>query len=145
MVIVAIVLVVFFLKQKKKTDLRRAQSAKRIITLVEDTAYSIPFEAIKIGKLLAAGGAGQVYEGTLSGQPVAIKELFSVLFDPAFLADLKTEAVRSDEYTCTIIGTIFMMIRLVNAILTRACFVLSRQCLRRCTTQILFASTVRFM
>ena len=89
------VVVVVYLKQRMKRAVTRARDAKRIITLVEDTAYSIPFHHLKIGKLLAAGGAGQVYEGTFSGQPVAIKELFSVLFDPGFLEDLKAEAVRT--------------------------------------------------
>ena len=85
---------IYFLRKRAFDAMMRAKDAKRIITLVEDTAYSIPFDHLKIGKLLAAGGAGQVYEGTFSGQPVAIKELFSVLFDPQFLTDLKAEAVR---------------------------------------------------
>ena len=95
LVVTGIVLAVVFLRQHMRKVIGREKDAKRIITLVEDTAYSIPFHHLKIGKLLAAGGAGQVYEGTFSGQPVAIKELFSVLFDPDFLKDLKAEAVRS--------------------------------------------------
>ena len=89
-------------KQKMKAVTLREKEANRIITLVEDTAYSIPFNHLKIGSLVAAGGAGQVYEGTFSGQPVAIKELFSVLFDPEFLEDLKAEAVSSSIVDCNV-------------------------------------------
>jgi serine/threonine protein kinase len=55
-------------------------------------SWVIDFHKITMGKMIAAGSSGQVYAGVFDGKPVAVKELFSVLFDPESLEDFKDEA-----------------------------------------------------
>ena len=57
-------------------------------------SWVIDFHKLTMGKMIAAGSSGQVYAGVFDGKPVAVKELFSVLFDPESLKDFKDE-VRS--------------------------------------------------
>jgi len=54
--------------------------------------YLIPFSLLKMGKIVASGGSGQVYRGTYAGAPVAIKMVYSQMMDPQYLHDLRHEA-----------------------------------------------------
>ena len=56
-------------------------------------SWVIDFHKITMGKMIAAGSSGQVYAGDFEGKPVAVKELFSVLFDPEALKDFKDEVL----------------------------------------------------
>ena len=58
-------------------------------------SWVIDFHKITMGKMIAAGSSGQVYAGVFDGKPVAVKELFSVLFDPESLKDFKDEVSRA--------------------------------------------------
>jgi hypothetical protein len=65
-------------------------SAESLVQQVNQS-WVIDFHNITMGKMIAAGSSGQVYAGVFDGKPVAVKELFSVLFDPDSLKDFKDE------------------------------------------------------
>ena len=59
---------------------------------VIDKAFSIPFNQLKLGPIIARGGMGQVRSGYFGSTAVAIKELISTLFDPTATNALMEEA-----------------------------------------------------
>ena len=61
-------------------------------------SWVIDFNKITMKEMIAAGSSGQVYAGVFDGKPVAVKELFSVLFDPESLKDFKDEVCYAIEY-----------------------------------------------
>jgi len=65
-------------------------STESLVQQVQQS-WVIDFHKITMGKMIAAGSSGQVYSGVFDGKPVAVKELFSVLFDPESLKDFKDE------------------------------------------------------
>ena len=83
-----------------ESSMRRpeAASSSEIVAVVRgifsglEAQYLIPFSLLKMGKIVASGGSGQVYKGTYAGAPVAIKMLFSQMMDPAYVADVRHEA-----------------------------------------------------
>ena len=52
----------------------------------------IDVSLLRIGKRAGAGGSGQVFHGTLSGSPVAVKELYSALIEPSYTDEFRREA-----------------------------------------------------
>lgn len=57
-----------------------------------DAQYLIPFSLLKMGRLVASGGSGQVYKGKYAGFPVAIKMLYSQMMDPDYVSEVRHEA-----------------------------------------------------
>ena len=58
--------------------------------------WLIEFELIQLGKKIAAGGSGQLFEARYVGTDVAVKELFTALIDSENIEDFKRE-VRNDS------------------------------------------------
>ena len=58
--------------------------------------WLIEFELIQLGKKIAAGGSGQLFEARYVGTDVAVKELFTALIDSGNIEDFKRE-VRNDS------------------------------------------------
>ncbi|KAJ8599059.1 hypothetical protein CTAYLR_007597 [Chrysophaeum taylorii] len=54
--------------------------------------YLIPFSLLKMGRVVASGGSGQIYEGRYAGAPVAIKSLYSQMMDPDYVSEVRHEA-----------------------------------------------------
>ena len=69
-----------------------AMSSRDASTLVKRNSWIVPWNRLSIGEKVAAGGSGQVYKGTYSSRPVAIKELFSTVIDSDDLNEFETEA-----------------------------------------------------
>ena len=66
--------------QRLTTDQRRPTGdAQNQNSLGENADFVIPFNRIKLGRRFAAGGGGQLYKGSLDGEPVALKELFETM------------------------------------------------------------------
>lgn len=57
-----------------------------------EAQYLIPFSLLKMGRLVASGGSGQVYKGRYAGFSVAIKSLFSQMMDPHYVSEVRHEA-----------------------------------------------------
>lgn len=53
--------------------------------------WLIEFELIQLGKKIAAGGSGQLFEARYVGTDVAVKELFTALIDSENIEDFKRE------------------------------------------------------
>lgn len=57
-----------------------------------EAQYLIPFSLLKMGRLVASGGSGQVWKGRYAGVPVAIKSLYSQMMDPDYVSEVRHEA-----------------------------------------------------
>ncbi len=82
-VVAGIILAAYFIRQM----LKRVQAAKefarkksikeRLVAMVSELSFEIPYEDLNIGDIIGAGGNGQVRKGSLHGVDVAIKQLFA--------------------------------------------------------------------
>ena len=79
---------------RSRTSERRGEIVATLRGMFDglDAQYLIPFSLLKMGKLVASGGSGQVYRGRYAGARVAIKSLYSQMMDPEYVAEVRHEA-----------------------------------------------------
>jgi predicted Ser/Thr protein kinase len=88
--------------KQNEIDLEKIPSADRI-SMMDETgkvkmSVVIPYERLKLEKKIGGGGSGLVYKGRWQNTDVAIKQLFSVEFDPRS----KLEFIRETSIMATL-------------------------------------------
>ena len=73
-------------KQENKLTTGSKSTSKTLSSI-----WLIEFELIQLGKKIAAGGSGQLFEARYVGTDVAVKELFTALIDSENIEDFKRE------------------------------------------------------
>ena len=85
-------------------DVEGGSSGKSTTSKTLSNIWLIEFDLIQLGKKIAAGGSGQLFEARYVGTDVAVKELFTALIDSENIEEFKREvSLYCIEWSCFVL------------------------------------------